>query len=65
MGFDEYKGHGVPRGSVVDMEGNILSVGDGDIDGSLSSWVGVKDNKGKKGKGKFQNKELDAMAMSE
>lgn len=63
MGFDEYKGHGVPRGSVVDMEGNILSVGDGDIDGSLSSWVGVKDNKGKKGK--FQNKELDAMAMSE
>lgn len=63
MGFDEYKGHGVPRGSVVDMEGNILSVGDGDIDGSLSSWVGVKDNKGKKGK--FKNKELDAMAMSE
>ena len=65
MGFDEYKGHGVPRGSVVDMEGNILSVGDGDIDGSLSSWVGVKDNKGKKDKGKFKNKELDAMAMSE
>ena len=61
MGFDEYKGHGVPRGSVVDMEGNILSVGDGDIDGSLSSWVG--NNKG--GKGKFKNKELDAMAMSE
>lgn len=65
MGFDEYKGHGVPRGSVVDMEGNILSVGDGDIDGSLSSWVGNNNNKGKKDKGKFKNKELDAMAMSE
>lgn len=63
MGFDEYKGHGVPRGSVVDMEGNILSVGDGDIDGSLSSWVGNNNNKSKKGK--FKNKELDAMAMSE
>ena len=73
MGFDEYKGSKdvVPRGSVIDMEGNVISDGNVSCDGSASSWFGSKGiPKGKrsennKGKKDVLNKEMEAYAMTE
>lgn len=75
MGFDEYKGskNVVPRGSVIDMEGNVISDGNVSCDGSASSWFGSKgipkgkrsENKNDKGKKNVLNKEMEAYAMTE
>lgn len=71
MGFDEYKNSkdALPRGSVIDMEGNIISDGNVSCDGSASSWFGSKwqrnENKNDKGKKKVLNKEMEAYAMTE